>query len=183
MAMRDVEAERLAAELLAPLGRRRQHAHAVGVSARALVRRIPNVDASLLVPAAFLHDIGYAPALVDTGFHPVDGARWLRSLGEMRLAGLVAHHSAAAYEAAERGLQKSLEEFPEERSMEADVLTYCDMTTGPSGEAMTFEQRVKEIKDRYGPGDPVTRALEAAMSQLEATVTRVAETLRVPEIS
>ena len=27
-----------------------------------------------LVAAAWLHDIGYAPGLVQTGFHPLDGA-------------------------------------------------------------------------------------------------------------
>jgi len=34
-------------------------------------------DGELLVAAALLHDIGYAPDLVDTGFHPIDGARYL----------------------------------------------------------------------------------------------------------
>jgi len=32
-------------------------------------------------PAAYLHDIGYAEPLVDTGFHPLDGAVYLRGLG------------------------------------------------------------------------------------------------------
>ncbi len=31
-----------------------------------------------LVAAAYLHDIGYAPELAITGFHPLDGARHLR---------------------------------------------------------------------------------------------------------
>jgi hypothetical protein len=32
------------------------------------------------VAAAWLHDIGYAPAIAEsgTGFHPLDGARYLR---------------------------------------------------------------------------------------------------------
>nr|WP_244167179.1 HD domain-containing protein [Micromonospora marina] len=59
-------------------------------------------DQHLLVAAAFLHDIGYSPEIRDTGFHALDGARWLRRNGfEPRLAGLVAYHSCAAYEAAE----------------------------------------------------------------------------------
>ena len=36
-----------------------------------------------LVAAAWLHDIGYAPELVETGFHPLDGARYLRREGLM----------------------------------------------------------------------------------------------------
>ena len=31
--------------------------------------------------AAWLHDIGYAEELLDTGFHPLDGARFLASAG------------------------------------------------------------------------------------------------------
>lgn len=38
-------------------------------------------DRDLLVAAAWLHDIGYAPELRDTGFHPLDGARHLEALG------------------------------------------------------------------------------------------------------
>ncbi len=34
-----------------------------------------------LVAAAWLHDIGYAPEVTDTGFHPLDGARYLVGLG------------------------------------------------------------------------------------------------------
>ncbi|KWW98982.1 hypothetical protein LI90_612 [Carbonactinospora thermoautotrophica] len=39
------------------------------------------------------NDIGYSPELVATGFHPLDGARYLRAahVDEHRL---VAHHSA-----------------------------------------------------------------------------------------
>ena len=53
----------------------------------------------LLVAAAWLHDIGYAPTLAATVFHPLDGARHLRALGHERLARLVAYHSSARWEA------------------------------------------------------------------------------------
>jgi aminoglycoside phosphotransferase (APT) family kinase protein len=33
------------------------------------------------VTAAWLHDVGYAPAVVATGLHPLDGARYLRNEG------------------------------------------------------------------------------------------------------
>jgi hypothetical protein len=51
-------------------------------------------DAELLEGAAWLHDIGYSPELVDT-FHPLDGARYLRDVchADEKLCGLVAHHS------------------------------------------------------------------------------------------
>jgi HD superfamily phosphodiesterase len=43
----------------------------------------------VLVAACYLHDIGYALALARGGFHPLDGARFLRALGRERLACLV----------------------------------------------------------------------------------------------
>ena len=46
--------------------------------------------------AAWIHDIGYAPEVAASGFHPLDGARFLAAAGvSQRLADLVAHHSCA----------------------------------------------------------------------------------------
>ena len=36
------------------------------------------VDRRLLLAAAWLHDIGYAPTVRKTGFHPLDGGLYLR---------------------------------------------------------------------------------------------------------
>lgn len=64
-------------ELDGPLPRR--WAHSQGVAARAaLLASVVAEDSGLLGAAAVLHDIGYAPRLVVTGFHPLDGARFLR---------------------------------------------------------------------------------------------------------
>ena len=38
-------------------------------------------NAELLVAAAVLHDVGYAPTVALTGFHPLDDARYLAGLG------------------------------------------------------------------------------------------------------
>ncbi|MFD6223383.1 HD domain-containing protein [Nocardia asteroides] len=38
-------------------------------------------DPEMLVAAAWLHDIGYGADLATTGFHPVDGAEFLRAQG------------------------------------------------------------------------------------------------------
>jgi hypothetical protein len=34
---------------------------------------VPAADRPVLIAAAWLHDIGYAPGLPETGFHPLDG--------------------------------------------------------------------------------------------------------------
>ena len=97
-----LEAERR----LSPLGDRWAHTQGVVDRARALASTVPPADSELLIAAAYLHDIGYAPDVEDTGFHPLDGARWLRAQGQERLACLVAYHSGAWFEARARGLRR-----------------------------------------------------------------------------
>src|ERR1700722_17242570 len=99
-------AAELARKLLeVPLPRR--WAHVQGVAARARsVASILGDDADLLEAGAWLHDIGYSPGLLNTGFHPLDGARYLRDVerADSMLCRLVANHSCAILEADERGL-------------------------------------------------------------------------------
>jgi len=71
-------ADELARSLLAePLPRRWAHSQGVAAKARTLAPILGD-DAELLQAAAMLHDIGYAPPIAVTGFHPLDGARYLR---------------------------------------------------------------------------------------------------------
>lgn len=94
----------------------RRWKHCLGVAERArTIALILGEDAALLEAAAVLHDIGYAPDLAKTGFHPLDGARYLRDIAnaDERVVHLVAHHSCAWMEAEARGLREELEgEFP-----------------------------------------------------------------------
>lgn len=173
-------AESQAGDLLSPLGRRWLHARAVADAARQLTIGLTPEDAGVLVAAAYLHDIGYAPALAITGFHPLDGARHLRELGHERLAGLVAHHTHGRYEAKLRGLQEALAEFDDEDSLVTAALTYCDLTTGPSGERMTPDQRLLDVNARYGEDSPVTNGLRAAWSDLMHFIDQVEELRRHP---
>src|SRR5215813_14495968 len=121
--------------LAASLPRRWRHVQGVGHWAEQVAEALRLADGAL-VAAAWLHDIGYGPAVADTGFHPLDGARLLRRIGaDDRVARLVAHHSCAVYEARVRGLEQDLlAEFEPEESVTYDALVFCDMTTGPDGE-------------------------------------------------
>jgi hypothetical protein len=161
-----------AEDLMAPLGDRWLHVQAVADQARRVGLILADEDRDLLVAAAYLHDIGYAPSLNLLGFHPVDGARFLRDHGHERLARLVAHHSGARFEAAERGLLDELAAFPVEDGPVLDALTFADMTTGPAGEAMTLQERIGEILGRYPPDDPVHRGIRRAHPLLQAAVDR-----------
>src|SRR5690242_11212814 len=102
-AMED-DARRLAEQHLATeLPRRWRHVQAVAAKASGIASILTAPDRPVLVAAAWLHDIGYAGDLAVTGFHPLDGARWLQRRGfDARVTALVAHHSCALVEADER---------------------------------------------------------------------------------
>jgi hypothetical protein len=173
-------AEAVARNLLEePLPRR--WAHTQGVAGTALtLSGIFEEDADLLVSAAWLHDVGYSPAVAVTGFHPLDGARHLRDSEEADelLCRLVAHHTCALTEAAERGLAAQLaSEFAMPPDDLADALIYCDMTTGPDGQTMAVDSRIAEILARHGPEHPVSRARRKSMPQITAAVARVTDML------
>ncbi|MFG3638784.1 HD domain-containing protein [Micromonospora sp. NPDC047762] len=172
-----LKAEQIAGEKLsAELPRRWLHVQAVASKARQLGPLVGE-DLDTLVAAAWLHDIGYAREVVDTGFHSLDGARWLlrHSFG-LRIAGLVAYHSCASYEADERGLSEALKkEFPFEESTVADTLWYADMTTGPDGQNLSAEDRLAEIRVRYGPEHLVTRFWRRAEPALMEVIRRTRE--------
>lgn len=165
----------LAKELLeVDLPNRFAHVAGVASCAHALCEALDR-DGTALVAAAWLHDIGYALQVHSTGFHPLDGARYLAQLGyEAEVVGLVAFHSGARVEAELRGQLGPLEtEFaPPDPDLLA-LLTYCDMTTGPRGQRMTLDQRLEDIFERYDPRDVVYRSISSSAAQLKATVGEV----------
>ncbi|MBI0297119.1 HD domain-containing protein [Streptomyces sp. PRKS01-29] len=165
------------AMLSEPLPRR--WAHSLGVAKRARsLSPILGADAELLEAAAVLHDVGYSPTIATTGFHPLDGARFLRGQegADERVVRLVAHHSCALLEAEERGLRQELEgEFELERPDLVDALLYCDMTTTPDGTQTTPTERLDEIVQRYGPDTIVGRFIQRAAPEIHAASKRVGD--------
>lgn len=136
----------VAREMLSALGDRWLHTRAVAARAEAIAGTVTLEDRDLLVAAAWLHDVGYAPPLVETGFHPLDGAR---------------------FEAAERGLTDQLAEYELEDSPVMDALVVADFTTGPQGQALTYNERIAEILRRYTPDSVVHRAISIANDELD----------------
>jgi hypothetical protein len=173
-------AQQIARNLLAEnLPRRWAHVQGVAATAMSLTPVLGD-NTDLVVAAAWLHDIGYSPAIASTGFHPLDGARYLRTTRHASdmVCRLVAHHSSAISEADIRGLGAALSsEFNPPPGSLANALTFCDMTTGPDGQRMTFGDRIADIRARYDPQDPVSRALDRSESQLHAAVSGVTRKL------
>ncbi|MGI8608423.1 MAG: HD domain-containing protein [Candidatus Dormibacteria bacterium] len=163
------EVERRADEF----GDRWAHVAAVAEQARWVSRFLPSAeDEDHLIAAAYMHDVGYCASVDRTGFHPYDGALFIREAGFDRLAELVAHHSGADWDAALLDRAEDLKTFPTEKSAVADGLTYCDLTTGPAGERMTLGERTADVIRRYGKRSVVAEAMALAMTELEGAIQR-----------
>lgn len=179
------DAAALAQDLVEPLGRRWLHVQSVAARAEEVSTVVDEEDRPVLLAAAWLHDIGYAPTIGHSRFHPLDGGRYLRAEGwPARIVNLVVHHSGACFETAERGLSAELEVFPFEDTPVMDALVTADLTTGPSGERLTYDERIAEILERYSADDPVHRTWIKAAPILKECVVRTEERkadLQLPE--
>jgi hypothetical protein len=152
------------------------HSQAAARRAELLTLAVEPEHAPLLVAAAWLHDIGYAPGLRDTEFHPIDGARHLQTIGwPPTICNLVAHHSGARYIARILHLDRQLEAYPFSQDAVSDALTVADQTTGPHGEAMTVEERIRDMLKRHGPDSPNALAQPQREPYIRDAATRVAE--------
>ena len=171
---------RTAERLLAPeLPRRWAHSRGVAQRAARIAGAYPVEERELLVAAAWLHDIGYAPALRDTGMHQIDGARYLARRGApWRVCALVAHHAGAQAVANLVDLGDQLSVFADEQTPTRDALWYCDMTTSPDGAEVTFADRMAELCHRRTADDPVIRALTVNGTERAAAVERTEDALR-----
>ncbi|MEV6968850.1 HD domain-containing protein [Hamadaea sp. NPDC051192] len=158
----------------AGLEQRWRHVQAVGARAHQLRFAVADDEQDVLIAAAWLHDVGYAPTIAHTGLHSLDGARYLDTVGlPRRVTALVAHHTGARFEAARRGLVAELEAYEREDGPLADALATADLTVGPSGQSVSAQERIAEILTRYPPDSPVHQAVAEGRQLLLAAVGRV----------
>ena len=98
--------------------------------------------------------------LVDTGFHPVDGARYVAETGGFGpLVDLVAHHTGAVFEARERDLENQLDKYPVPDAAELAILSSADLCSGSDGATVDPGDRIDEVLSRYPSEHPVHRAI------------------------
>jgi hypothetical protein len=165
-------AQDLAQLFLGRTGDRWRHVQAVAGRADDLRPAVGGTDGDLLVAAAWLHDIGYSPALDHSGFHPLDGARYLAAAGHPRAAALVAHHSGARFVAEVRGLTAELSRFPFTEDALTDALTCADQTVGPRGERLAVGERLADTVRRHGREAATSLAGPRRASYIRAAVDR-----------
>jgi hypothetical protein len=173
------DCQRLAAEMLCRTGDRWLHVERVATTVHELA--VPGSVASNVLPAAWLHDIGYAPDLVHTGMHAIDGALFLDRVGApVEVVSLVAFHTGAEFEAEERGLIDTLAQFDRPVQEELDLLILADLLSGSSGERVTLAERFDGIFGRYEPQHPVHRAVTRSRPYLEESARRAADRVGYP---
>lgn len=115
--------------------------------------------------AALLHDVGRALDPDNTEPHGFVGARFLDALGLDDIAPLVAHHSGARLEAAERNMAERDRWISGDRDLLA-VLTFLDRTTSPTGDRVSLAQRRDDIAGRYGNGSMQARVFDSTLPEL-----------------
>jgi hypothetical protein len=76
-----------------------------------------------------------------------------------------------------------LAEFEAEDSPTYDALVFSDLTVGPDGEPLTYQARMDEIEERYGPGHEVTQALELSRSDLAGCCERTLMLIVAAQVS
>jgi putative nucleotidyltransferase with HDIG domain len=168
----------LVGRMLADDPERLHHSAGVAARAQALAATVPPPAADTLVAAAWLHDIGYGSRLRDSGFHPLDGAQYLRREGWPEpVCALVAHHSGSRFVAHVRGLDDRLREFEFVEDPLSDALTIADNTAGPEGIVMSLDERLREKRNRHGPDSPNARANPERDDYIRDAARRVADRL------
>ena len=174
-------ARELAREVIGADVDRWTHTRAVAAQAAAVAAVVTAEQAPALLAAAWLHDIGYAEQLRDTGFHPLDGARFLRARGwDTLVVGLVAQHSGARYVAEVRGLSAELDEFGDPASTHGalpDALTYADQTISAHGQVVDVQTRLDDMLLQHGPDSPNARCHHLRAPAIRAAVARTGDRL------
>lgn len=174
-----MQAADLAAELLSGVGHRLAHSAAVAHQAAQVAALVEPGWGAVLVDAAWLHDIGYSPAVARCGFHPLDGARWLRSHHwPTEVCRLGAGHTRSETEANLRGLAGDLAaEFPPAPTLVRSALAWADLTSSPAGERWSPTRRIDDILDRYPAGSVVHEATAANRVSLLGDVRLIEDAL------
>ena len=68
-------------------------------------------------------------------------------------------------------------DFPRDETLPHDELLFCDLTTGPTGQALSIDQRLTDIRRRYDIDSLVRQFIDGAEHELRAAVQRASRRL------
>ncbi len=144
------DAQALAHTLLASDPRRLEHVRGAGLIAGMAAGALGAEQPETFVAAAWLHDIGYAPDLCRTGFHPLDGALFLAREGwPESVVLMVAHHSHAAVLAPYYGVQQHMSLLERHPGDGDDIITFSDLRAGANGMGADPRERIDDMRQRH----------------------------------
>ncbi len=123
--------------------------------------------------AALLHDIGYWKPIALTGFHPIDGARFLEQQQESELAKLIVGHSCSP----EEGELSGFPGIKQDDSLVAKLITYWDVQVKQGGYVVSYEERLAEIINRYGDTSIIGIANIRAKARIEKIIKEIGASL------
>ncbi len=175
------EAQELATSLLRDVPGRLAHVRGAAVIAGMAAGALGVDEPDTVVAAAWLHDIGYSPAIVRTGFHPLDGALHLAGEGWPETTVLlVAHHSHAAVLAPYYGVWRHYALFDHAHGDADDVITFSDLRAGFDGMGADPLDRIEDMRRRHIDrtlvpheiGEARLRMLLLAAARVNAAVNR-----------
>jgi len=123
--------------------------------------------------AALLHDIGYWEPIAKTGFHPIDGARFLEEHQEPELAAYIIGHSCSP----EEGELSGFPGIRQDPSLIAKLITYWDVQVKQGGEVVSYSERFADIISRYGEACIVGKANVLAKPRIEQLIREIDDQL------
>lgn len=136
-------------------------------------------EREVLCAAAWMHRTGTNVELRDTGFVPLDSARYIasRTALPVRVAALVAHQSSAATTAVQRRLTGAMAEFADEATFTRDVLWYCSAPEDLEREAAVHNTRQTALKNVLGTNHAMVYAHAEGLRRRREAAARVMQVL------
>ncbi len=122
--------------------------------------------------ASLLHDIGYSDDFKFAHFHPVDGYFYLKYNGWDKLFQTVALHHSLSKNLAETtrkdviSIYNNCEYLTEEEELIVNIVSEADFQVNSIGNIVSFEERLQDIKERYGENTPISKNAEDIYSHV-----------------
>jgi HD superfamily phosphodiesterase len=117
------------------------------------------IEAEIL---GLVHDLGYCDDFSITGFHPIDGYRYLIKI-DKTIADRMVLHTSTPEEAELRHIilpDIIMDDY-------AKLLSYADSRVTGDGRVVSFEERLQDITSRYGNNHLVSIANTKAWKRLK----------------